>query len=244
MELRRTNALSYSRLNLIGLAQLATTARWVGVDLWSFETEDGRGIRRALDFIAPYVRPPAKEWTWQQIRPMNHAEFAPAFRAAALAYQVPEYEAVVASLADTAGARFQLLRPPPADRPSGTSAPPPLAAAAPDASGYFGARPGGLAESRERLAAGDGALRPALDRLVAEADRALEFAPVSVTQKTRLAPSGDPHDYMSTGPYWWPDPDRPDGLPYRRRDGYHGSQWYYRSYRRHSGEYHDNAGGC
>ena len=23
------------------------------------------------------------------------------------------------------------------------------------------------------------------------------------------------------GPYWWPDPDKPDGLPYIRRDGEH-----------------------
>ena len=31
--------------------------------------------------------------------------------------------------------------------------------------------------------------------------------------------SGNPHDYMSMGPYWWPNPDTPDGLPYIRRDG-------------------------
>ena len=32
-------------------------------------------------------------------------------------------------------------------------------------------------------------------------------------------PSGDRHDYMSQAPYWWPDPSRPDGLPYIRKDG-------------------------
>ena len=31
--------------------------------------------------------------------------------------------------------------------------------------------------------------------------------------------SGDMHDYASFGPYWWPNPDTPDGLPYVRRDG-------------------------
>ena len=30
---------------------------------------------------------------------------------------------------------------------------------------------------------------------------------------------GDKHDYLSFGSYWWPDPDKPDGLPYIRRDG-------------------------
>lgn len=33
------------------------------------------------------------------------------------------------------------------------------------------------------------------------------------------ADSGDKHDYMSMGPYWWPDPSKPDGLPYIRKDG-------------------------
>jgi hypothetical protein len=27
------------------------------------------------------------------------------------------------------------------------------------------------------------------------------------------------HDYMSMGPYWWPDSSKPDGLPYIRKDG-------------------------
>src|SRR3989338_7278865 len=31
--------------------------------------------------------------------------------------------------------------------------------------------------------------------------------------------SGEKHDYMSQAPYWWPDPSKPDGLPYIRRDG-------------------------
>jgi hypothetical protein len=38
-------------------------------------------------------------------------------------------------------------------------------------------------------------------------------------QKNGTPPSGDKHDYMSIGPYWWPDPSKPDGLPYMRRDG-------------------------
>jgi len=32
-------------------------------------------------------------------------------------------------------------------------------------------------------------------------------------------PSGDKHDYMSMGRYWWPNPDTKDGLPYVRKDG-------------------------
>ena len=41
----------------------------------------------------------------------------------------------------------------------------------------------------------------------------------SVMNKKQIPPSGNKHDYMSTGPYWWPDPSKPNGLPYIRKDG-------------------------
>ena len=41
----------------------------------------------------------------------------------------------------------------------------------------------------------------------------------TVVNKTVLPPSGDKHDYMSMAPYWWPDETKPDGLPYKYRDG-------------------------
>ena len=41
----------------------------------------------------------------------------------------------------------------------------------------------------------------------------------SVMDKVQTPPSGDKHDYMSQGPYWWPDTTKKDGKPYIRRDG-------------------------
>ena len=76
-----------------------------------------------------------------------------------------------------------------------------------------------LAEARARLAIGDQGLRPAFTALLAEANAALDLRPPSVMDKPRPAASGDKHDYFSLGPYWWPDPTKPDGLPYIRRDG-------------------------
>ena len=76
-----------------------------------------------------------------------------------------------------------------------------------------------LENAKERLAEGDVRLQPAFEKLLAEADAALEVGPFSVTNKTMPPPSGDLHDYMSFGPYWWPDTTKPDGLPYVRRDG-------------------------
>lgn len=59
----------------------------------------------------------------------------------------------------------------------------------------------------------------AFESLRGEAETAMKIAPFAVTLKERTPPSGDKHDYLSLAPYWWPDPNRKDGLPYLRRDG-------------------------
>ena len=76
-----------------------------------------------------------------------------------------------------------------------------------------------LAKTKLRIKNKDPQLQPALKRLIREADRALTKGPYSVTDKQKVAPSGDKHDYASYGRYWWPDPDKSDGMPYIRRDG-------------------------
>jgi hypothetical protein len=78
---------------------------------------------------------------------------------------------------------------------------------------------GSLAKTRQRVAAGDPALTGALASLRHEAQSALQAGPFSVMDKKSAPPSGDKHEYMSLGPYWWPDPGKPGGLPYIRRDG-------------------------
>lgn len=56
-------------------------------------------------------------------------------------------------------------------------------------------------------------------KIISGADKALGVDRLSVVDKTRQSPSDDPNDYVSIGPYWWPDPNKSDGLPYFRRDG-------------------------
>ena len=75
-----------------------------------------------------------------------------------------------------------------------------------------------LLDARRR-ASSDERIQRAVDELRREADEALNAGPFSVTNKDVEPPSGDKHDYMSVGPYWWPNPDTDDGLPYVRRDG-------------------------
>src|SRR5439155_1336010 len=65
LELARTKAWSYSNGNLDGLMLLARLGENVGVDLWSYETRDGRSIRRALEYLYP-VAIGEQKWTYQQ----------------------------------------------------------------------------------------------------------------------------------------------------------------------------------
>ena len=76
-----------------------------------------------------------------------------------------------------------------------------------------------IASVREGLAKGDERWKSALEALEGDAENALSMKPVSVMDKTVTPPSGDKHDYMSQAPYWWPDPSKPDGRPYIRKDG-------------------------
>jgi len=90
----------------------------------------------------------------------------------------------------------------------------------------FAFSPESLLQTRKLVAAGDPSVTAAMKALQAEADEALRAGPFSVVTNGEVPPSGDPHDYMSVGPYWWPDPNKPDGLPYIRRDGEVNPDWY------------------
>jgi len=74
-----------------------------------------------------------------------------------------------------------------------------------------------LADARKTALAGGEV--PGLAELRREADTLVPAMPMTVTDKTTSAPSGDVHDYVSLSIYWWPDPTKADGLPYVQKDG-------------------------
>jgi hypothetical protein len=85
--------------------------------------------------------------------------------------------------------------------------------------GVFSLNAQALERNRDRIGIRDPLIMPAYKQLLKDADKALQFGPVSVMEKKNDPPSGDKHDYMSLAPYFWPDPAKPGGLPYIRKDG-------------------------
>jgi hypothetical protein len=117
LELERTASFGYSRFNVEALFALATLAEHVGVDLWPYQTPDGRSMRKALDFLLPYVDSPAKKWPYEQIKPSDPSDFAPLLRQAAVVYHESKYENTLLKFSGTSSKRLQLLYPNPPPKP-------------------------------------------------------------------------------------------------------------------------------
>jgi hypothetical protein len=80
-----------------------------------------------------------------------------------------------------------------------------------------------LQQNKLGVQLGDRTLRTSLTALLAQANKALTAGPWAVTDKDRVPPSGDKHDYLSLAPYWWattePTETNPWGCPYVQKDG-------------------------
>ena len=65
LELARTKPYSYSLFDMDVLSLLCQIVSSSGDNLWAFTTPDGRGIRKTIEFMAPYIRDKSK-WPFQQ----------------------------------------------------------------------------------------------------------------------------------------------------------------------------------
>lgn len=120
-ELGRTRAWSYSVMNLGGLFALAALGDRAGVDVWTFQTADGRSLRKALDWLIPFAE--GAPWPYPQITPWSPRDLGPILREAAVRYREPRYEALVARLeAMGPDDRLQLVLPAPRERSTGRPA--------------------------------------------------------------------------------------------------------------------------
>ena len=97
LELVRTKAWSYSNGNLDGLMLLAQLGEDVGVDLWHYETRDGRSIRRALEYLYPFAVGEQK-WPYQQLGGFDGKSLFALMRRAAARYNDDKFKAIMSKI--------------------------------------------------------------------------------------------------------------------------------------------------
>src|SRR5215207_430317 len=93
LELARTRAWGYSVGNLDGLLTLAELGERVGVDLWHYRTPDGRGPRRALEYLYPFAVGEAK-WPHRQLGGWPPEMLFPLMRRAAAHYTDEQFQSL------------------------------------------------------------------------------------------------------------------------------------------------------
>ena len=97
LEMLRTKSWDYAVMNLEALVTLADVGGAVGVDLWRYQTDDGRSIRGALDYLLPYATG-EKSWPAKQIKDFEPQRLLPLMERAAIALPDSPYPAASARI--------------------------------------------------------------------------------------------------------------------------------------------------
>ncbi len=103
LELERTKSWSYSVMNLEGLMALARLGQNAGVELWNYQTADGRGIRKAMDFLYPFASVSGginggEKWKYKQIEGWPGQILFPLMRRAAGQYTDEKFKTMLAKI--------------------------------------------------------------------------------------------------------------------------------------------------
>ncbi|MDE3085048.1 MAG: alginate lyase family protein, partial [Verrucomicrobiota bacterium] len=110
-ELARTKSFGYCLFNLEALTKLATIAENTGINAWQFQTKDGRSLRAALRYLAPYADP-SKPWLKKDLVEANRSDLLPLFAEALRHGDDPEFRELLAKFGNTPkqrAARWHLL---------------------------------------------------------------------------------------------------------------------------------------
>jgi hypothetical protein len=204
-ELEREITFANSAASVRYLFALATMGEQVGIDLWNYVGCEGGSIRKALDLIAPYAD---STRTWPYPLEVDRMLLQPLLQQASMIYDDDEYYRLLARLPDGKDPSNQAyaLYVAGKGRPQKTGR-------------MFVYDRGVLDATRDRIASGDTTFTEGWRVMIQEANEALLLEPVSVLDKKLAPPSGDKHDFMSIGGYYWPDTTKPGGLPWIYRDG-------------------------
>ncbi|MCC5981436.1 MAG: alginate lyase family protein [Oceanicaulis sp.] len=93
-ELTRTTTAHYCCFNFQGWANMARLAAQAGVDLWRYETPDGRSLLKGAQWLADHA---GKPWPYQQIDAFDAERFIPAWHGVPEALRPERPHAIPAS---------------------------------------------------------------------------------------------------------------------------------------------------
>jgi hypothetical protein len=106
-ELVRTKSWGYCLLNLEGLIQLAQIGEYFGIDLWDYQTDDGRSIRKVIDWLVPFALG-KKKWAYPQIVPMEVERMYPVLQLAANKFHDTSYANAALSISSAVKIKPQI----------------------------------------------------------------------------------------------------------------------------------------
>jgi hypothetical protein len=89
-ELSRSRAWDYSIFNLTAFLYLALLGQRVGVDLFNYQTADGRSLRDAVDFLVPFATG-ERRFPYEQIGEFRPSALHRVLRLAAVGWNEPRY---------------------------------------------------------------------------------------------------------------------------------------------------------
>ncbi|QCT04045.1 hypothetical protein E6C60_3334 [Paenibacillus algicola] len=213
LELKRTKSVSYTVNNLWALVRLADLSRrFTEVDLWTYETEKGVNLKKGYDFVIPYILG-EKEWTWKQITgggvEASLKDWAlPMFSRSELMLGEKILPNELNGYHEFSYNDILVYAPLDIDENG-----------APTEKGLVYLNEERLNLAKREIEANNHTFVEAYKTLVLEADAELAKAIDPVTNKTLIPASGDIHDYYSIAPYWWPNPDTENGMPWIHKDG-------------------------
>ena len=107
-ELQRTRSWHYSIFNLQALVELANLGDRAGVDLWDYQTPDGRSIRKAIDYLIPFALGDSR-WPAPELGGFSPEALPPILREAAFRLRDPRLASAASRLAGDERDRSRLF---------------------------------------------------------------------------------------------------------------------------------------
>jgi len=96
-ELERTVSWGYTNMNLAGFFKIAKLAENVKNNLWNYETTDGKGLQKSLQWLIPYLKN-EKVWEFKQIKEKEYDDTLWLLKMASVKYANPAYEVLARNI--------------------------------------------------------------------------------------------------------------------------------------------------